>query len=70
MSERRMTALCRAQSPGFTSGRGRTFANVMAFLESQTCQSCLLGNAASFVTPEEKIGFEDIKRLSGFRAKL
>lgn len=49
---------------------GRTFANVMAFLESQASQSCLPGNAASFVTPEEKIGFEDVKRLSSFGENL
>lgn len=62
--------LQRAQFPAFTSSCVRTFANVMTFLESQTSQSCLPGNAASFVTPEEKRGFEDVKRLSSFRVNL
>lgn len=62
--------LQRAQSPAFTSSCVRTFANVMTFLESQPSQSCLPGNTASFVTPEEKRGFEDVKRLSSFRVNL
>lgn len=70
MPERRMNALQKAQSPGFTSGSSRTFANVTAFLQSQTSQSRLPGIAASFVTPEDKTGFEDVKRLSSFGVNL